>query len=271
MFQTMLPAMLPAMLQTMLRTMFQSRMQGTEGVQAVARLGWLGIGLMAIAAPAQAEPLTAGFSSVPMGDATIPTLSEMTVQTAQAADLLGSDHTAAAPFSETGETPPGAAIAPEGAISLLPGETADGGRNSANFNYIGLGGVIGLGGDVSGIGEGGFGTHGKTSFTENFALHTSGIIIGGNASVLTLTGNFPIHQNGDPSARIVAIPFVGGGISIKDLFDDDMEVAPALTVGVDVPLSYRWTVTGRFVSGFYEDDTDLGIGLGVGYSFPSLF
>lgn len=244
---------------------------GMQWVQTAVRSGWVVAGLVAIATPAHAAPLTAGLSPDAAEDAAIPTLSEITVAPTQAEALRVGDLTFAATFSETVETLPREAIAPEGAISLLPGETADGGRNSANFNYIGLGGVIGLGGDVSGIGEGGFGTHGKTSFTENFALHTSGIIIGGNASVLTLTGNFPIHENGDPSARIVAIPFVGGGISIKDLFDDDMEVAPALTVGVDVPLSYRWTVTGRFVSGFYEDETDLGIGLGVGYSFPSLF
>ncbi len=244
---------------------------GMQWVQTAVRSGWVVAGLVAIAAPAHAAPLTAGLSPDATEDAAIPTLSEITVAPTQVEALRAGDRTFAATFSETVETLPREAIAPEGAISLLPGETADGGRNSANFNYIGLGGVIGLGGDVSGIGEGGFGTHGKTSFTENFALHTSGIIIGGNASVLTLTGNFPIHENGDPSARIVAIPFVGGGISIKDLFDDDMEVAPALTVGVDVPLSYRWTVTGRFVSGFYEDETDLGIGLGVGYSFPSLF
>jgi hypothetical protein len=224
---------------------------------------------VAIAAPAQAESLTDTVNPEANAAEPVPALSDVIAPAASAADLWGSDRAVAATFNDTVETLP--SIAPEGAISLLPGETADGGRNSANFNYIGLGGVIGLGGDVSGIGEGGFGTHGKTSFTENFALHTSGIIIGGNASVLTLTGNFPIHENGDASARIVAIPFVGGGISIKDLFDDDMEVAPALTVGVDVPLSYRWTVTGRFVAGFYEDETDLGIGLGVGYSFPSLF
>ncbi|HEY9688845.1 MAG TPA: hypothetical protein V6D46_02545, partial [Coleofasciculaceae cyanobacterium] len=148
---------------------------------------------------------------------------------------------------------------------------ANGRRNSAKFSYIGIGGAIGLSGDddSSALGNGGFALLGKTGFSENFALHNASILGDKGTSVTAVTANFPIRDR--ETGAVAAVPFVGAGIAISDLFGDETEVGFALTGGVDVPLGYRWTATGRVAAGFLDDNTDVALLLGVGYTFTGFF
>lgn len=152
-----------------------------------------------------------------------------------------------------------------------PNRAANGRRNSSKFSYIGIGGAIGLSGDdeASALGEGGFALLSKTAFTDRLSLHNASVLGDKGTSVIALTVDFPIYSK--DSESIAAVPFVGGGVAISDLFGDDTDVGFALTGGVDVPLSYRWTATGRIAAGFFDDNTDVAILLGVGYTFTGFF
>ena len=126
-------------------------------------------------------------------------------------------------------------------------------------SYIGIGGNIGLGGDSTQIGDGAFAVLGKGALTEHFALHPAFLFGDKNTLLLPVTYGTPI----DISSSKTLHPFVGGGISIKEIFDD-FEVNPLVTAGVDVPLIDKVTGTARVNVGF-DDDTDVGLLLGIGY------
>ncbi|MEO1671149.1 MAG: hypothetical protein AAFR77_10260 [Cyanobacteria bacterium J06631_2] len=131
-------------------------------------------------------------------------------------------------------------------------------------SYTGLGGNIGLGGDSTALGEGGFSLLGRTAITKNISLHTSTVFSSDNVSSLALTFGVPIYK----SSRDLELlyPFVGGGIAIENLFSD-FDTDGLVTAGVDVPILSRVTATARINLGFAEDDTDVGLLLGVGYNF----
>lgn len=80
-----------------------------------------------------------------------------------------------------------------------------------------------------------------------------------NTILLPITYGIPI-RNGSSE---ILYPFIGGGISIKEIFDD-FDIGGLVTAGVDAPVSDRLTGTARFNVGF-GDDTDVGLLLGIGY------
>ena len=126
-------------------------------------------------------------------------------------------------------------------------------------SYLGIGGNIGLGGDSTAIGNGAFAVLGKGALTRHFALHPAFLFGDKNTLLLPVTAGIPI----DISSSKTLHPFVGGGISIKEIFDD-FDVNPLVTAGVDVPVTDKLTGTARINVGF-DDDTDVGLLLGIGY------
>lgn len=126
-------------------------------------------------------------------------------------------------------------------------------------SYIGVGGNIGLGGDDTQIGDGAFAVLGKGALTRHFALHPAVLFGDKNTILLPVTYGIPIQSG---SSEILH-PFIGGGISIKEIFDD-FDLGGLATAGVDVPITDRLTGTARVNVGF-DDDTDVGLLLGVGY------
>ena len=132
-------------------------------------------------------------------------------------------------------------------------------------SYAGLGGNIGIGGESTALSEGGFSLVGRTAFTENISLHTSTVFGDDNIGAFALTFGLPISKS-SPNELELLYPFVGGGIAVEDFFGD-FEVDGLVTTGVDVPILKRITATVRLNVGFAEDDTDVGLLLGVGYNF----
>ena len=131
-------------------------------------------------------------------------------------------------------------------------------------SYGGLGGNIGLGGEDTALGDGGFSLVGRTAFTKNISLHSSTVFGDDNVGAFALTFGIPIYSS-ERELELV-YPFVGGGIAVEDFFGD-FEVDGLITTGVDVPILERVTGTVRLNLGFAEDDTDVGLILGVGYNF----
>lgn len=131
-------------------------------------------------------------------------------------------------------------------------------------SYIGIGGNIGLGGESTSLGDGGFSLLGRTAITDNISLHTSSVFSDDGVSAFALTFGVPIYKSGRDLELVY--PFVGGGIAVEDFFGD-FNVNALVTTGVDVPILRRLTGTVRLNFGFAEDDTDIGLLLGVGYNF----
>ncbi len=231
------------------------------------------IGLGAVSQPAQATPAAELTESLA---ADLPATEQDSRQPI-ALDQFGAPSTQA---NRLQETVPTLAVAPatleadshlDGQLAQQPDRAANGRRTSGKFSYIGVGGAIGLSGDddSSALGEGGFALLSKTAFSENLSLHNASILGNGGTSVIALTADFPIRNQ--ETGDISIVPFVGGGLAISDLFGDDTDVGFALTGGIDVPLSYRWTATGRVAAAFLDDNTDVALLLGVGYTFTGFF
>ncbi|HAN76208.1 MAG TPA: hypothetical protein DCQ51_13360 [Planktothrix sp. UBA8407] len=142
---------------------------------------------------------------------------------------------------------------------------ANGRRLSNNYNYVGIGGNIGITGDGSGLGNGGLMTLSKTGFSENLSLHSGGILIGSDsASLVNLTADFPIRSE---TNAVRFSPFVGAGIIYKDMFNSDFSLGPSVTAGIDIPISYSFLITGRASVGYIREETDFGIQIGFSYVY----
>lgn len=125
-------------------------------------------------------------------------------------------------------------------------------------SYIGVGGNIGLSGEESALGEGGFSIVSRTRIINYLSLRNSTIFGDDNASVFALTGEIPLTN---AAGETVATPFLGGGVWFHG------EIDPVLSAGVDVPLGRDFTLTNRVNVGFDSEETDIGLLIGVGYNF----
>ena len=135
-------------------------------------------------------------------------------------------------------------------------------------SYAGLGGNIGIDGESTTLGDGAFSLIGRTAFTKNISLHTSTVFSDDSVSAFALTFGVPIYKSSGDRLELF-YPFVGGGIAIEDVFSD-FDTDGLLTAGVDVPITERIVTTTRINVGFADDDTDVGLLLGVGYNFSIL-
>jgi hypothetical protein len=137
----------------------------------------------------------------------------------------------------------------------------------APTSYLGLGGGIGLGGNTSALGTGGLAILSKVGFTENLSLHDATILFGGGAatSMIILTADFPIRND---AGQIVASPFIGAGAMLR--YNQGLLISPAISGGIDIPLSRNFTGTVRLNAGFPSDrNADVGILIGAGYNIGS--
>lgn len=144
---------------------------------------------------------------------------------------------------------------------VAPGRTTQGGSS-----YIGVAGNIGISGNSgTGLGQSNFAVISKVGLTRNVSVRPAAIF-GDNTTILVpVTYDFvseqplPIEQ---PSLQIA--PYVGAGVSINTGGGDT--VGFLATGGIDVPLTDQLTATGS-VNASFQDRTDVGVLLGVGYNF----
>ena len=150
--------------------------------------------------------------------------------------------------------------APAMAQSALPIESFQ----SPN-SYIGIGGAIGLNGNTTSLGSGGLTVVSKLRFTDNLSLHDATILFGQQAatSMIILSADFPIRNS---EGRVIASPFIGGGTQLR--YADGLFVSPAISGGIDIPMSNNFTGTVRVNAGFPSNrNADVGVIVGAGYTF----
>jgi hypothetical protein len=138
---------------------------------------------------------------------------------------------------------------------------------SSPTSYLGLGGAIGLNGNTSSLSSGGLTILSKVGFTDNLSLHDATVLFGSGAatSMIILTAEFPIRNS---AGQTVVSPFIGGGTMLR--YNQGLLISPALSGGLDIPLSRNFTGTLRLNAGFPSDrPADLGILLGAGYNIGS--
>jgi hypothetical protein len=132
-------------------------------------------------------------------------------------------------------------------------------------SYIGVGSALGLSGNTTALGSGGLVILSKLKFSDNLSLHDATIILGNSAatSMIIVSADFPILNN---SGQTVISPFIGGGAMLR--YDRGLSISPAISGGIDVPISRNLTGTLRLNAGFPSNrNADVGILVGAGYTF----
>jgi hypothetical protein len=136
-----------------------------------------------------------------------------------------------------------------------------------NYGYISIGSAFGLGGNTTALGTGGVAVLTKVRFSDNLSLHDATILFGGAppTSMIIVSADFPIHNN---VGQTIVSPFIGGGAMLR--FDRGVSISPAISGGIDLPISKNFTGTVRLNAGFPSNrHADVGLLAGVGYNFGS--
>jgi hypothetical protein len=136
-----------------------------------------------------------------------------------------------------------------------------------NNGYVSIGAGLGLGGNTTALSTGGVAILTKVRFSDNFSLHDATIVFGGKppTSMIIVSADFPI-RNG--TGQTIISPFIGGGAMLR--YDGGLSISPAISGGIDVPVSKNLTGTVRVNAGFPANrSADVGILAGVGYNFGS--
>jgi hypothetical protein len=132
-------------------------------------------------------------------------------------------------------------------------------------SYIGIGGAIGLNGNTTSLGSGGLTVVSKLRFTDNLSLHDATVLFGREAatSMIILSADFPIRNS---EGRTIVAPFIGGGAQLR--YAEGLFLSPAVSGGVDIPMSSNFTGTVRLNAGFPSNrSADVGLIVGAGYTF----
>lgn len=134
-------------------------------------------------------------------------------------------------------------------------------------NYIGIGGNLGLSDNSTStsLGDGGFVVNSKFSLTPKLSLRPAAILGNDATFLIPLTYDFVIPTV-DPFEPVRFAPFLGGGLAIST--DDNNNIGFLFTGGIDVPISRAFVANASINLGFIEDETDFGLMIGVGYTFP---
>lgn len=158
-------------------------------------------------------------------------------------------------YSGLGTLPTTAQPAPPAAIDRQPS------------SYIGIGGAIGASGNTTSLATGGLAILSKVGFSDTLSLHDATVLFGNGAatSMIIVTAEFPIRDN---DGRTIVSPFLGGGAMLR--YNNGLYISPALSGGIDLPLTKNFTGTLRLNAGFPKDrPADLGILIGAGYNLGS--
>ena len=154
-------------------------------------------------------------------------------------------------------------LAQPAGTTVRPGRTTRSGPS-----YIGIGGNLGFGGDTA-LGDGSFAIISKIGLTNNFSVRPT-VLFRDNVTVLVpVTYDF-VSQNAvevSDDFVITAAPYAGAGVAFST--GDNSNFGFLISGGVDVPISSNFTATAGLNIGFL-DGAEVGLLLGVGYTFPNV-
>ena len=135
-------------------------------------------------------------------------------------------------------------------------------------SYIGIGGNVGFGGD-SALGDGSFAIISKIGLTNNLSVRPTVLFRDNLTLVVPVTFDFVSQETVEVTEDFVisAAPYAGAGVIVTT--GDDGNFGFLISGGVDVPLTTNLTATAGLNIGFV-DGADVGLLVGVGYTFPNL-
>ncbi|MEG4408039.1 hypothetical protein [Microcoleus sp. MON2_D5] len=135
-------------------------------------------------------------------------------------------------------------------------------------SYVGIGGNVGFGGD-SALGDGSFAIISKIGLTNNLSVRPTVLFRDNLTLVVPVTFDFVSQETVEVSEDFVisAAPYAGAGVIVTT--GDDGNFGFLISGGVDVPLTRNLTATAGLNIGFV-DGADVGLLVGVGYTFPNL-
>lgn len=201
----------------------------------------------------------------------VPTIAEANLPpiatTQNSADLLQQsqsvqprEQATLAQASPEEQFPPAEEVVPDDPDEIDPGRPTRSGTS-----YIGVGANFGVGGDTS-LGDSGLFLYSKVGLTRYFSIRPAvNTDFEEDATfLLPLTFDLAPIAVGDTGVRVA--PYFGGGPAVSTTGD----FGPVISGGVDLPLTKRLTVTSGVNIGIL-DETDVGVFVGVGYTFPNLF
>jgi hypothetical protein len=174
--------------------------------------------------------------------------------------LTGQPQTSALPEVSSDKADPTVAQVDIDPTRVTPGQATRGGSS-----YIGIGGNIGFSGATA-TGGGAFVVNSKIGLTRTVSVRPSVVISNDVDFLIPVTYDFVI-QSDDPFAPVPFAPFAGGGLAIST--SSNSNIGFLLTGGVDVPLSREFVANAAINAAFMENTTDVGIVIGVGYTFPN--
>lgn len=224
-----------------------------------------------VAPAATLPPSSNGLPSTPLSEPVADAALPIDPGLPSIAGALATPHSAPGLVAEAESEPslalppvePGVASPP--ALAQAPVTSLDTPPSNRPTSYIAAAGNIPLSGDESAIGDGGFAIVGKIGFTDHLAIRPG--VFFGDGTVLTAQVSYGFPVRDAATQRIRFTPYVGAGLAVTTGSGSD--VGPMVSGGVDVPLTEQLTATGQLNVAFL-DDTDIGLLLGLGYTF-SLF
>ena len=131
------------------------------------------------------------------------------------------------------------------------------------YSYLGIGGNIGLSDADQGTAESGFAVISKGAITKNISLRPSVVV--GDDTIINVPITYDFSINGDSAVANSFTPYIGAGATFDTGADDDVDFM--LTTGLDYRFAKNWVGNASVNVGFEEDNSDVGVMLGVGYSF----
>jgi len=119
----------------------------------------------------------------------------------------------------------------------------------------------------SALGRGSFVINGKIGLTPNVSVRPAAVINSEADILIPVTYDFRIPSN-DPFKVSPFVPYAGAGVIVSTQRDNN--VGFLLSGGVDYRISPEWTANGSLNLGFLEQQTNVGLMLTIGYTFPGL-
>jgi len=139
-------------------------------------------------------------------------------------------------------------------------------REAFKPNYIGVGVNLGIDGNTA-LGNTEFAVNSRIKLTPELSFRP-GAIIGNNAAILVpVTYDFTATDVTIGERSFSLTPYIGGGIFFTTDDESEDDLGGLLTAGVDIPISRQLTANAGLNVGF-ENDTEWGILVGVGYNLP---
>lgn len=224
------------------------------------------------------KPVARAATIAPISQPTVPARTEDNQgQVAQAVEYPAATQQQETQATPTAETPvasetapaqpvPGTTMTSAEGLATEPSkvaqtEIAPGRPTRSGRSYVGVGANIGFGGDTA-LGRGNFAILSKIGLTNTLSVRPSAILGSDTVILLPVTYDFSLRQT-DPFEPVTFAPYIGGGATYST---DKGKFGFLVSGGVDFPFSPQFTATaGLNVS--FKDETEVGLLLGVGYTF----